>query len=370
MKILLLGGTGAMGGYLANLLCAENIETYITSRKKNNDYGCVHYITGNAHDDKFLYPLLQNHYDVIVDFMVYTTVEFKKRAEKILENCNQYVFLSSARVYADSKTPITEESPRLLDVSDDSDFLATDDYALKKAREEDILRNSNKKNWTVIRPYITYSDIRLQFGILEKELWLSRALSDKTVVFSKDIFSHRTTLTWGEDVARGIKAVIGREEALGECFHITSSESLLWSDVWNVYQNVISEIKGFTPEIKLVDLQTFNKIYPSMYSIKYDRLYNRVFDNSKINKFINSSNFMTPQIGLKKSLQEFIENGACFNFPVWWRSEGYADRITGNKVSLKTIDGIKNKFRYMVGKSELNSKIWSFFKKGTVQSGR
>lgn len=346
MKVLLLGGTGAMGVHLAKLLNEDKTETHVTSRKRRSDYGTVRFVEGDAHSDEFLLPLLRaNKYDVVVDFMVYGTEEFKVRAPKMLESCARYVFLSSSRVYADSPAPITEESPRLLDVSDDRKFLATDEYALTKARQEDILRSSGFANWTIIRPYITYSEIRLQLGVLEKELWLNRALCGKTVVFSEDIFRHKTTLTYGEDVARGIKAIIGNDGAKGEVFHITQEKALTWEDIWNVYKKVLTEKLGKEPKIKLVDMATFRKMYPGVYQIDYDRLYDRVFDNSKIAKFVDAKAFLTPEEGLEKSLRQFIDDGAHFNCASW-STAGIADRITGERTPLKEINGLANRIRY------------------------
>jgi hypothetical protein len=111
--------------------------------------------------------------------MIYTTQSFKERVNFLLDATSQYVFFSSSRVYADSEIPITEDSSRLLDVSQDKKFLSTDEYSLAKARQENILRKSKRKNWTIIRPYITYSENRLQLGILEKEEWLYRALQGR-----------------------------------------------------------------------------------------------------------------------------------------------------------------------------------------------
>ena len=95
------------------------------------------------------------------------------------------------------KTPITENSPRLLDVVHDIEYLKTDEYALSKARQEDILRKNRNNNWTIIRPYITYSGQRLQLGIYEKEQWLYRALQNKPIVFPEELRNNLTTLTWG-----------------------------------------------------------------------------------------------------------------------------------------------------------------------------
>ncbi len=100
--------------------------------------------------------------------MLYTTEEFKLRYDLYLNSTAQYVFLSSSRVYAESKTPIKEESPRLLDVCTDEAYIATDEYAIAKARQEYILKKSERRNWTVIRPYVTFSEIRLQLSPLEK----------------------------------------------------------------------------------------------------------------------------------------------------------------------------------------------------------
>lgn len=350
MKILLLGGTGAMGMHLAKLLADDNIETYVTTRKSRQDYDTVHYIQGNAHDENFLFPLLEENFDVVVDFMVYNTEEFKSRSKALLEKCGQYVFLSSSRVYANSTGPLTEESPRLLDVSQDKDFLVTDEYALTKARQENILFDSQEKNWTVIRPYITYSEIRLQLGVLEKEQWLRRALSGKTVLFSKEIMPHKTTLTYGKDVALGIKALLGKEAAMQEAFHITQPKALRWEEVWSVYKKVLSEFCGSEPAIKLAGLSDFYKFHRSgTYQIKYDRLFDREFDSSKIAKFVDLEKFVRPEAGLENCLRSFVKDVnrfECFS----WSVEGIADRITRDKQRLGTIPGLKNKMRYVARK--------------------
>lgn len=129
--------------------------------------------------------------------MTYTPDEFEDRFAMLLESTDHYVFLSSARVYADSDNRINEDSPRLLDICSDTEYILTNEYAIAKSKEEDILRSSNKKNWTIVRPYITYFDNRMQLGILEKEQLLYRALSSRTIVLSKDIAESFTTLTWG-----------------------------------------------------------------------------------------------------------------------------------------------------------------------------
>ena len=254
-KVLVLGGTGAMGKHLVNLLAVDGFEVAVTSRKVRPLTENVQYIEGNAHDLSFLEKVLGETWDVIVDFMVYGTLAFQGRLDILLSSTQQYVFLSSSRVYADSREPIKEHFPRLLDVADDKEFLSSDEYSLAKARQENILLDSCKKDWTIIRPYITYSEDRLQLGVLEKEEWLFRALCGKTIVFSKDISEKLTTLTYGLDVATAMKSLIGNSQALGEIYHITSSRSIVWKDVLEIYLQVLEKHLGRRPNVLLLDQQ-------------------------------------------------------------------------------------------------------------------
>lgn len=97
-------------------------------------------------------------------------------------------------------------------------YLATDEYALAKARQENILLTTNKKNWTIIRPYKTYNNNRLQLGMYEKEEWLYRLMMGKTLVFPNELKKRKTTLTYAADVAVAISELIENESAYGEIF--------------------------------------------------------------------------------------------------------------------------------------------------------
>ena len=159
LKVLVMGGTGVMGAHLVpKLLKMGFVVDVVSLEDKISDNPKLRYFKGDIKERKFLEELLKNDYNAIVDFMIYGTEEFSSKCSLFLSNTDQYFYLSSYRVYADSKTPLVETSPRLLDVSDDKHYLASDDYSLHKARGEDLLINSGKKNWTIVRPAITYSD--------------------------------------------------------------------------------------------------------------------------------------------------------------------------------------------------------------------
>lgn len=344
MNILILGGTGAMGTPLVSAL-KQYHTIYVTSRTAYKSTDNVKYIQGNAREKDFLEKVLTMFlWDAVVDFMV-RGAEFESLTELFLSNTKQYIFISSARVYAQSDTPITEKNPRLLDICQDKEYLATNEYALSKAREENILYKSGKNNFTIIRPTITYNDYRLQLGVLEKENWLYRVLHGRTIVFSDDIRTKLTTMTHGDDVATGIASVIGEEKAYGETFHITYNNSLLWDDVLNVYKMVLEKHLNKEVKIKYTEKSTNLQFKHKIYQVIYCRYFNRTFDNSKIAKFCDIERFKPPQKGLAKCLENFLQNPKFGNID--WNLEAVNDRVSGEKTPLKEISGIKNKVYYL-----------------------
>ena len=345
-KILVLGGTGAMGVYLVKLLsCEKDMEVLVTSRSPRINFGNVKYILSNARDPKCMEDLLSgNHYDCIVDFMNYNYEEFEVWHTRLLDATDHYIFLSSSRVYANSATPLTEESPRLLETTTDKDFLATNRYALRKAREEDMLRSTGKKNFTIIRPYITYSNRRLQLGICEKEDWLYRVLNDKEILFSEGVLDNKTTLTYGDNVSYGIANLI-KNAPNGEAIHITTEETMTWREILCLYSRIIKEetnmdINLYTsPDIKNIEL-----VYEGGYNTIYDRQWNRSFSNAKAEKMCGHIDYLPMNVGLESCLRAFLKD---------WKEQGnsiflkvneeyhslmdealYENKIIKNKVNL------------------------------------
>lgn len=349
MRILVLGGTGAMGEPLVRMLSERGDEVYVTSRRKREDKGNVHYIKGDAHDLFFIKQELVKNYDTIVDFMIYSTDVFRERAKLYLESTGQYVFLSSARVYADSKEPITENSPRLLDACKDADYLKTDEYALAKARSENLLFESEHKNWTIIRPYITYNTRRLQLGGLELGTWLTAALSGRSLVLPRDVGMHETTMTHGDDVAWAMVALIGNDKALGEAFHITGDDHMKWREVAEIYKDVLEGWTGYSVELYEPESSDgLSGIMGNATQIKCDRMYDRVFDNAKlINVCEEGLDFVSMKDGLKQCLCDYL------NLPVNQRINkhnpifyAWLDKSTGKKCSSRDMESSKDKMKY------------------------
>lgn len=340
-----------MGEPLVEILAERGHDVYVTTRSDRiSGNGSIHYIMGNAQETDFLRRLLERRFNAVIDFMVYGTGQFEERMELLLSSTGQYVFFSSARVFADAGgAVITEDSARLLDTMEDKEYLETDEYALAKAREEDLLWHSGYGNWTIIRPYITYNRERLQLGVMEKEAWLQRALEGKSIVFSRDIANRYTTLTYGRDVSVRIAELIGNEDALGEVFNIATAQSVKWEAVLEIYLDVLERETGRRPKVYWQDDSgMLAGICRNQYRIKYDRLYNRRFGNAKIQEMAGAGMAFTPlEEGLRRCLEEFIRSGGKFRGRNW-KLEGAFDRVTGERTRVFSIDGWKNKVKYIL----------------------
>lgn len=356
MKVLILGGTGAIGVDLVKTLATRNNEVIVTSRSSHkSEYNNVRYVQCNAHEDAALINIVEKegNIDAVVDFMVYYHVgQLQSRLIYLLSHTSQYLFLSSSRVYANSEDLLTEDSPRLLDVCEDKEYLSTHEYAIEKAREENLLKESGYSNWTVIRPYITYSEIRLQLGVLEKEQWLYRALHGRSIVFSKDIAEHITTLTRGRDVARGIAGLIGDKNAYGQVYHITTADYITWKDLFDYYLEIIEEVTGKRPNVVWTEsADDIGRVMRNHYQIIYDRMFDRKFDNSKISDVLKTENMFQPvREGIKACLQAFIcdEKYDFRGNEINWKFMAYADIIAKERTPLKEIPSLQKKVKYLI----------------------
>lgn len=234
--------------------------------------------------------------------MIWSTESFLGVSDLLLSSCSQYIYVSSYRVFADSQV-ITERSPRLLDVSNDVEYLATDEYALAKARQEDLLRLSRHGNWTIVRPAITYDGSgRFQLCTLESGTWLRLALAGHDVPLASEMLSKQTTMTWGGDVARMISRLVGNSSAMGEDFNVCSSKHQRWSDIANFYRKVVQL------NVREVPLVEYEWGVGGVYQCRYDRMFNRVMDNSKVLAVtgLSESDFICAEDGLSRELASFL----------------------------------------------------------------
>lgn len=285
-KILVLGGTGAMGKYVVPLLAQKGylVDVYSMDEVKSDDPN-IRYFVKDCYDLDNLRDILANGYDCIIDYLIYgsETRRFVDRYKLFLENTKHYIYLSTYRIYADLEHPVKETSPRLLDVSEDYTLLATNDYCLHKAKGESLLINSEYNNFTIIRPSITFSLFRYQLCTLEAQHTVGRALNGKKVLLPKGAADKRATLTWAGDTAKFFAAVVLNPNAFGETYSFTTHENYTWREMAEIYKDICGLQYEFIDDEDYIGIIVGDgNRTGARFQLRYDREFDRNMDNSKI----------------------------------------------------------------------------------------
>lgn len=313
-KVLVLGGTGAMGTYLVPKLVEDGYTVDVAAIDNESPFdSAVNYFKADAKDMAVVSEIVKNHYDAVIDFMIYNTKTFPDFASVYLDNTDQYIYLSTYRVYADEEHPIREASPRLLDVSEDPQLLASDDYCIYKANGENLLRSKEKKNWTIIRPAITFSKKRCQLLIHEREHLLPYIRQGKPVPLFSEALSFQATMSWAGDVAEMERRLLFNDRALGEDFNVTTSEHHSWGEIADYYSDLFSLKYVLSDEnTYLAGRGDINVDYcpAAKYQLHYDRMFNRDMDNTKILEYtrMKQSELTSLYDGLKRERETILND--------------------------------------------------------------
>lgn len=296
-KVLLIAGGGTLGRYTAKELLSKDCQVDIICLEDyTSDNPNLRYYKANA-DLKYLTEFLKDkYYDGIVNFIHYTSVDDYKPVHKLLcSKTDQLIFLSSYRVYADLQHPITETAPMLADVvKDDEEFLKTENYALPKARCEKFLREeSGTKNWTVVRPVISFSDKRLDLVTVSGREIIDAAKSGKTILLPEVAKNLTAGLDWAGNSGKLIANLLFKKECFGEAYTVSSGQNLTWGEVADIY----TRLTGV--KFRWSETEEYVNTGHGGYILIYDRLYDRAVDNTKILK----------ATGLKKEDFTSIEDG-------------------------------------------------------------
>ena len=166
--------------------------------------------------------------DVVINFLGYDLPDVQMDYELFNGAVRQYVFISSTVVYAKPprQLPLTEDAP-----------LGNPwwDYAQKKLACEQWLRQRRQETGfpvTIVRPSHTYSKRWVPNPVSSGSYTFAARLEQGKPVFVHDDGESPWTLTTAADFAVGLAGLVGKTEAIGEAFHITSDEVLTWNQIY------------------------------------------------------------------------------------------------------------------------------------------
>ena len=164
-------------------------------------------------------------FDVVAEFLAFTTDHVRADLDLFEGRCGQYVFISSASAYQKppQRLPITESTPLR------NPFW---EYSRDKIACEDLLVGAYRERGipiTIVRPSHTYDErmIPTMGGWTD----IARMRRGKPVVIHGDGTS-LWTLTHSEDFAIAFAGLLGNPAAIGEAFTITGTHAPTWNQIY------------------------------------------------------------------------------------------------------------------------------------------
>ena len=303
-NVLLIAGGGTLGTYTANELLALGHKVDIICREdKVSDNENLKFYKAEITPEYLVEFLKDKHYDGMVNFLhYYTPLDYADTHKLLIEKTNHLIFLSSYRVYADEQHPITENAPKLLDVSSDEKFLETEKYALAKAKLEKFLyEECAGENWTVVRPVISFSKYRFDLVTYFGQDLLNKIKSGATIPLPIDAKNITAGLDWAGNSGKLIANLLFKKECIGEAYTVSSAQNLTWGEVAEIYTKLLGA------KFEWVSVDEYRKATNdfNLYALLYDRLFDRNIDNTKILNAtgLKSSDFMSIEDGIKYELQ-------------------------------------------------------------------
>jgi nucleoside-diphosphate-sugar epimerase len=298
MRILFIGGTGNISAECASLLHERGHEVLVLTRGQTAVPREYRAIRADRKDPAGMRAALKGvQLDVVLDFLGYDVPEVQMDCELFQGAVKQYVFISSTVVYArpPRRLPLTEDGPL------GNPFW---DYAQKKLACEQWLQERRKETGfpvTIVRPSHTYSRRWIPNPVSSGSYTFAARLEQGKPVYVHDDGQSPWTLTTAADFAVGLAGLVGKAEAIGEAFHITSDEVLTWNQI---YAEIAAALGVMSPQIVEVPTDFICQVAPQMSgTLKGDKAHPGVFDNSKIKRFVPDFRCRTPfRQGVRESV--------------------------------------------------------------------
>lgn len=307
-KVLLIAGGGTLGTYaskeLLRLGCYVDV---ICPEEKISDNERLKFHQSYATEDFLIELFKNNHYDGIIDFLHYSDPqEYKKSYRLLIKNTDHLIFLSSYRVYADEQHPITEDAPRLYDVLDDADFQLNERYAVPKSKCEDFLRQECKgENWTIVRPVISFSRLRMDLVMCSGLGIINRAESGEVLPLPECTKNLSAGVDWAGNSGKLIANLLFKPDAIGEAFTVYSGHGMTWGEVADAYVDTTGvKICWVSEEEYIESCPTIKTLKEHTWMWNYDRKFNRLIDPSKIMRVtgLTADDFSSIRDGIQAEL--------------------------------------------------------------------
>lgn len=280
LRVLIVGGRGIISSAVVAEALERGHDVHTVSRS-GDTAGVPAGVTAHkadVHDAESVRETIDGlHFDVVVQFQAFEAGQVRADIELFGGRTEQYIFISSASAY---QTP-----PRSLPVTESTPLRNPYwEYSRKKIECEDALVAAYRDAGfpvTIVRPSHTYNSTMVPFD----GGWtvVERMRRGQEVVVPGDGTS-LWTITHHTDFARGFVGLFGRDEAIGEAFHITSDEALTWNAI---YAHIARAAGVEEPKLVHIASDAIAAVDAEWgASLLGDKANSMVFDNSKIKRLV------------------------------------------------------------------------------------
>jgi nucleoside-diphosphate-sugar epimerase len=279
-RILFIGGTGIISSACVARALERGDEVTVLNRGQSSIRPLpdgVRTVHADIRDATSVRDALgEREFDVVAEFLAFTPDHVAADIERFEGRTGQYVFISSASAYQTppSRLPILESTPLR------NPFWQ---YSRDKIASENMLVAAYRDRGfpaTIVRPSHTYDSASLP--TLGGWTDIARMRAGKPVIVHGDGTS-LWTLTHNTDFAVAFVGLLGRPEAVGDSFHITSDHAPTWDQVYSW----LAKAAGAEPNLVHVPSETIAKLYPDLGAgLIGDKAHSMVFDNSKVKALV------------------------------------------------------------------------------------
>ncbi len=304
MKVLFLGGTGRISYAISKQLAEAGHELFLLNRgnRATDLTGNITFINADVHNEEDVSKKIASlTFDVVCDFIGFLPEHVERDYRLFKNNTKQFIYISSASAY---------QKPCQNYVITEKTLLSNPywEYSRNKiACENYLMKMYHENNFpvTIIRPSHTYDERSIPVGLHGAHgSWqiIKRMLDRKPVIVHGDGTS-LWTMTHNTDFAKGFIGLMDNPRAIGECFHITSNETLTWNQI---YQTIADSLHvPFTPYY--VASTFLADVCPPHYDLRGsllgDKANSVVFDNTKLKQIVpDFEPTVSFSSGIKKAL--------------------------------------------------------------------
>jgi nucleoside-diphosphate-sugar epimerase len=214
MRTLVIGGTGYVGGHVAERLRGRGFDVTVFARGRTHAdlHPSIEVVHGDRNDPEELRGLARRGFDAVVDVCAYRRRETQTAVDAFDGRVSRFVHISTVSVNRmTSGFPLRESDPLVTDPARG--------YGYEKAECERALHQAHAKNdfpFVSIRPTVIFGP---RDRISRENHYIKRLLSGDAILLPDG----GLTLVWGVyvvDLADAVAAAIVSETAAGNAYHL------------------------------------------------------------------------------------------------------------------------------------------------------